>query len=880
MQSELHSPQTAKNFCETGDRLKSQGKLNEAIESYEKALEIQPDYAQVHHDLGEVYLLQRRFPEATASAKLALKLQPDFAPAYKTLGNGLQAEGKIEEALRAYSQALEINPEFAEALVNKGTMLSKLGQSNEAIAYYEKAIAIKPEMAAAHWNMGNVLMQQERSDEAVPYWQKALELKPELLSAESLNDLGTAVGKKGKWSEAIGYYKRAIQLKQDYPLAHFNLGTALKQQGQIEEAIDHFQKTINLKPDYAEAYNQLGNALVEQERFFEAIVQYQKVLKLIPDSGRAYYNIGAALAQQDKFEEAIAQFQKAIELQPDLAEAYYNIGMAVQRQSHQQGELNAEKFKYAINTLQKAIELKPDGLLGHLCMSHLISAPAKNSNFELLREAADNYIHNCGETGKLIAAVTFINTYVKSGLNQIARDKFLEIEPLIYQRLKELKTEEIAILYTQVLFNINYLRDDIEANLRLAKLIGEQYVEKVINAKPSQISNLQPKERGSESLKIGFLSSYFVRHSVGWCSYDIIREMFNLTQNVYLYVTGDRKPDDRTKLFEQACTKLYRPLKSPNGAADTNDIIEQILQDKVDILIDLDSLTVPIQVDIIHKKPAPICMTWLGFEAPFTDATNYFLCDRHTHPAGVEQYYREQLIRMPDSYVAISGFECNAVNREAARKALRIAEDQVVYLCVAPAYKLNPELIKAQIEILKRVPDSVLIYKGHTGDPEVIKSAYQKGCEEIGVGFHRLKFVSISKTEEEHRMIYKIADVLLDSYPYNGGTHNLEALWFNLPVVTRYDDPYLSRMGYSFLQTLSISAGAAKSWSEYTDWGIQFGNNPDLRLSIREQLVQSKQLETLSPLWNPKKVAQDMYAVFEELLANYIATANSMTTDN
>ncbi|MBD2182846.1 tetratricopeptide repeat protein [Planktothrix sp. FACHB-1355] len=866
MQSQLHS-EAAQNFCNIGNQLKSQQKLNEAIESYQKALEIQPNYAQVHYELGEVYLLQRKFAEAIASCKLALKLQPDEAPTYKILGNALQAQGKIEEALRAYNKALEINPEFAEAYVNKATMLSKLGQSEEAIAYYQKAIDLKPDLAAAYWNLANVFMQLGRADEAVPCWQKALKLKPELLSAETLNDLGTAVGKQGKWEEAIGYYKRAVALKPNYPLAHFNLGTALKQQGQIEEAIVHLQSTIDLKPDYAEAYNQLGNAFLEQEKFSQALLQYRKVLQLVPDSARAYFNIGSALAQQDNFEQAIVQFQKAIELQPDLAEAYYNIGMSVQRQSQQQGRLNAEKFKYAIDTLKKAIKINPDLLLSHLCMSFLIGGPANNSDFALLREAVDDYSQNCGETGQIIAAITFIATYVKSGLNEIARNKFLEIEPLIYERLSELKSEEIASIYSQVLFNVNYLREDLPANSKLANTIGEKYVEKVIKPKPEQIYNIKSKSQGSQRLRIGILSSHFVRHSVGWCSYDTIRELNDLTQNVYLYLTGDRKPDDRTKLFEQASTSLYRPKKLANGTADTKEIIEQILKDEVDVLIDLDSLSVPIQVDIIHKQPAPVCISWLGFEAPFTNANNYFLCDWHTHPAGTEKYYREQLVRLPDSFVAVSGFECKPIQREVSRKAMRLAEDQVVYLCVAPAYKMNAEMIKSQVKMLKHVPDSILIYKGHTGDREIIQAAYQKECEAIGVRFNRIKFMPLTKTEEEHRSTYKIADVLLDSYPYNGGTHNLEALSFDLPVVTRTGEQYLSRMGYSFLQALSLSSGVAKSWEEYTDWGIKLGNETDLRLSIREQIVRSKQPENLAPLWNTKKFAQDMYNIFEELVA-------------
>jgi predicted O-linked N-acetylglucosamine transferase (SPINDLY family) len=193
----------------------------------------------------------------------------------------------------------------------------------------------------------------------------------------------------------------------------------------------------------------------------------------------------------------------------------------------------------------------------------------------------------------------------------------------------------------------------------------------------------------------------------------------------------------------------------------------------------------------------------------------------------------------------------------------------MTYLCVAPGRKTNPEMVRAQVKILKEVPDSVLIRKGQ-GDPDVIHSTYREECEIQGVDFARIKFIGQTRSEEEHRAIYYVADVLLDSYPYNGGTHNLEALWANLPVVTRSGDQYLSRMGYAFLKSANLDVGAAWSWEEYTQWGVKFGRDAGFRNAVKEHLVKSKQPEHLAPLWNPKKLAEDMYEVFQKLLAKQV----------
>jgi len=158
-----------------------------------------------------------------------------------------------------------------------------------------------------------------------------------------------------------------------------------------------------------------------------------------------------------------------------------------------------------------------------------------------------------------------------------------------------------------------------------------------------------------------------------------------------------------------------------------------------------------------------------------------------------------------------------------------------------------------------------MLHKGN-GDREVIRHIYQEICDEIGVTGEKVIFLPSYKTEEEHRGIYEIADVFLDSYPYNGGSHNLEVLWFNLPVVTLVGEQSFARMGYSFLQALGIDAGIAHNWEEYIAWGVKYGLEPEFRNSIKQKLIDSKNPTNLAPLWNPQKLAMDMYIILQTLL--------------
>ena len=250
-----------------------------------------------------------------------------------------------------------------------------------------------------------------------------------------------------------------------------------------------------------------------------------------------------------------------------------------------------------------------------------------------------------------------------------------------------------------------YKRQDLEGNGNFYKLIAQQYYQN----RPKIYHTIKSHTSRSQSLKIGFLSKHFRRHSVGWCSQAVIRELSQITPEVRLYITGPLKKDDITQRFEQMSVKTYWPKKYPNGFPSYTEIVEQILEDKLDVVVDLDSATLPVNVHILYEKPAPVCVSWLGFDAPYISESHYFLCDWYTHPQGREKYYLEKLVRLPETSVAVGGFDSRSVDRNSTRNSLGIDSDKVVYLCVAPGRKTNPEMVRAQLKILQHNSKSILI---------------------------------------------------------------------------------------------------------------------------------------------------------------------------
>ena len=852
------------NFENNPDHLPYPNEVEENLEKFSKittfeSQDLEPEFAkkllrfpaaEAYRNQADIYLRQGDLAAAIASCKEVLKIQPDYAPCYVTLGNAFYKQNKLEAAWRAYSQALKIDPEVAEVYANVGSVSLQLGHYKQALFHYQKAVSLKPNLAGVYWNIGKLFQYLGKVDEALEAWEKALEIQPDIVGEDFHFKLGNTLVKLGRINDAVKSYQRAINLKPDYIEAYSNLANILGKQGDRAAAVAYYQKALNINPELKHLHEKLANNLLLKGDYDQAIFHYQEAIKYNPQSYDAHANLGTAFSNKGLLELALEKYHQALELNPNWAEVYSRIGHIIKQ----------EKMEEAIALFEKAIALKPQYIEAHQQLCDLLSHTTKLSE---ARKAADRFCNSCGEIAPILSGTAFLFCYFQSGVSDLANSKLSEVEKICYQSCETFSELEIKLLYEIFLFAVPHLRDDLLGNANFYKLIAKQYYQK----RPQKHQTTGTYVSSSQSLKIGFLSKHFRRHSVGWCTEALIRELSQVTPDVHLYITGPLKRDDVTQRFEQMSVKTYWPKKYPNGFPSYEEIVAQILEDKLDIVIDLDSMTLPVNVHILHEKPAPVCISWLGFDAPYISENHYFLCDWYTHPQGREKYYLEKLVRLPETSVAVDGFDSRSVDRNAVRNSLGIDSKQMVYLCIAPGRKTNPEMVRAQLRILQQIPDSLLIRKGQ-GDVDVIYQTYRQECENLGVDFNRIMFLGQTQTEEEHRAIYQIADVLLDSYPYNGGTHNLEALWANLPIITRAGEQYLSRMGYSFLQNVNLDVGVAWSWEEYTEWGVKLGRDVDLRNWVREHLQKSKHPDNLAPLWNPGKLAQEMYQVFCQLLVS------------
>ncbi|KGF73232.1 hypothetical protein DO97_01165 [Neosynechococcus sphagnicola sy1] len=356
-------------------------------------------------------------------------------------------------------------------------------------------------------------------------------------------------------------------------------------------------------------------------------------------------------------------------------------------------------------------------------------------------------------------------------------------------------------------------------------------------------------------LKVGYLSHCLRSHSVGFLARALLQHHDRDQFRIYVYFVA-YQPDLKDPLqqwYHQQADQAYV------FGTKAEEIAAQIAQDQLDILVDLDSLTLDITCAVMALKLAPVQITWLGWDASGLPTIDYFIADPYVLPEAAQDYYQEKIWRLPQTYIAVDGFE---VDRPTLRREqLNISPDAVVYLSVQSGFKRHFNTVKLQLQILQRVPNSYLLIKG-LADQAATIAKFNQLTEDMGVSPQRLRFLPRTSTEAEHRANLAIADIVLDSYPYNGATTTLETLWMGIPLITRVGEQFAARNSYSMLRNVGITAGIAYSAEEYVDWGVRLGSDPSLRDQIALQLHKSRRT---APLWQAKIFTRQMESAYQQM---------------
>jgi tetratricopeptide (TPR) repeat protein len=299
-------------FNNLGNSYKDIGDTKSALETLEKAVEINPSLSESRTNLGNVYLKQGRIKDAIYEYETALKINPGDAKTYNNLGNAYTERGWVDNAIYEYTQALELDPNFIDA----------------------------------YKNLANAYCRKERFERALRQLKRALIWEPK--NASLYNQIGGVYSQMENYREAIYHYQRALTLKADFAEAYYGLAVCYNKQGLVDDEIRAYKKALTVKPNLVAALANLGNAYFKKAKYDAAIEQYKKAIRIKPDDGTAHYNLGAAYSNKGDYEQATAEYLKAVEIEPKMGDAHKGLAFAFYK---------LKKYKLAAKHIKTAEQL-------------------------------------------------------------------------------------------------------------------------------------------------------------------------------------------------------------------------------------------------------------------------------------------------------------------------------------------------------------------------------------------------------------------------------------------------------------------------------------------------------------------------------------------
>jgi len=277
-----------------------------------------PDCWMAHNNLGKYLINEGRIEEAMEHYHKAIQINPNNPEGLTGLGIALAAKGRFDEEIENYRKAIQINPDFYGAPYNLGIALAARGQFDEAIENYYKAIQINPNSFNALNNLGNALAAKGRFDEAIKNYRQAIQINPNFSGA--LDNLGSALAAKGQFDEAIENYRKAIQINSNRPETFSHMGMTLGQLGRTREAVAQYREALRLNPNLAVALNNLAWVLATSpddglRNGTEAVRLGERACELTHyDEPLFIGTLAAAYAESGRFPEAATTAEKAEQL--------------------------------------------------------------------------------------------------------------------------------------------------------------------------------------------------------------------------------------------------------------------------------------------------------------------------------------------------------------------------------------------------------------------------------------------------------------------------------------------------------------------------------------------------------------------------------------
>jgi predicted O-linked N-acetylglucosamine transferase (SPINDLY family) len=355
-----------------------------------------------------------------------------------------------------------------------------------------------------------------------------------------------------------------------------------------------------------------------------------------------------------------------------------------------------------------------------------------------------------------------------------------------------------------------------------------------------------------DKLRIGYLSSDLSMHAVSLLTVELYEQHNRDAVEVHAFCWSREDGTFFRERVKRAFDKFHI-IKDIDDAA----VAELIRENEIDVLIDLQGLSANARPNIIARGPAPIQIQWLGYPGPTGISNNdYVVADDFTIPRELEPFFTEKPLRLPTVFQV-----CDTTRRLGASKPRSfygLPDDAFVFCAFNNNYKITPEMFDSWLRILNGSPDSILWL---LQDNDWSRDNLLARCIRAGLDSNRVYFAGrIDPADYLSR--FQVADLFLDTTPYNAGTTANDVLWAGLPLLTLSGRTYVARMAGSLLRSAGLSELITYERADYEKMAIYYANNRAELERLREHLKAEKES---GRLFNTKRFVSEFEAALKNL---------------
>jgi len=581
----------------------------------------------------------------------------------------------------------------------------------------------------------------------------------------------------------------------------FQNALAMHQSGQLAEAERLYREILKLDADDFDAIHLLGVIFLQRGQFAEGERLIGRALEIDPNEPNALNNRAIALGELKRFDEALVTYNTAVAHKPDYAEAFGGRGNALKA-------LN--RYDEAIASYDRAIYLKPDYAEA---FSNRGNALQQLKRFDEAMASYDRALEIKPDYGYALGGAADCALKVCDWTERAKRA----------DQLRKHVAEKKSIVYPFVLLSYGA---DAALQLKCAqRYIADQIP---IARRPLWDGRIWRNER----IKVAYLSADFCQHPTAY----LMAGLFELHNRSRFDVLGvSFGPDDKSAIRSRLINAFdqFHDVRFKND----RDVARLLHELQVDIAIDLKGYTLDAREGILAYRPAPIQVNYLGYPgtmgAGFID---YVIADKIVLPFDQQPYYAEKIVHLPECY-QVNDSQRRIGNRTPGRQEIGLPECGFVFCCFNNNYKIIVPIFDAWMRLLKTVNGSVLWL---LRDSESAETHLRREAATRGIDQERLIFAG-RVTLEQHLARHRVADLFLDTLPYNAHTTASDALWTGLPVLTCCGDTFPGRVGASLLNAVGLRELVTHNLADYESLALRLARDSSLLSSLRTKLARNRE---------------------------------------